>query len=141
MRRGRALHRRYGRAFGQKVAATTPEFEATLARFVSSAQAMIDDHNDKFFANARARVNDPSFGAKKLSLERGPKYIRVVVSDSYGDSKTGAGRSVYCFIDTTNGNILKSASWKAPAKHARGNIFDADPLQGVTQYGAQYLRR
>jgi hypothetical protein len=26
------------------------------------------------------------------------------------------------FIDLTNGDILKADGWKAPAKHARGNI-------------------
>ena len=33
------------------------------------------------------------------------------------------GGSVHCFVDNTNGNVLKAASWNAPAKHARGNIF------------------
>ncbi len=28
-------------------------------------------------------------------------------------------RSVYCFVDLENGDVLKSASWKAPAKYNR----------------------
>lgn len=135
--RGRALRHRYGRAFGQKAAQTTPEFEAALDRFIVGAQRAIDANTDEVFVSSRARLGDPTFGAKKLSLERGPKYIRVVVSDA---SSAGSSRSVYCFIDTTNGNILKSASWKTPAKHARGNIFDADSTSGITAYGAKYLR-
>jgi hypothetical protein len=89
------------------VAVTTPEFESALASFITAAQSAIDTHKDAFFADARARVNDPTFGAQKLSIERGGRYIRVVVADVNGSS-----RSVYCFVDTTNGDILKAASWK-----------------------------
>jgi hypothetical protein len=135
MRQGCALRQRYGRAFGQKVAVTTPEFDAALASFVAKAQAMIDANNDRFFADARGRTGDPAFGAKVLSTERGGRYVRVVIADA-----SGVSRSVYCFVDTTNGDILKAASWKAPAKHARGSIFSADPLQAVTQYGGRYMR-
>jgi len=136
-RRKQALRKhRLSHAFGQKVAATTPEFESALGRFISSAQAMLDAHKDRFFADARARTGDATFGAQKLTTERGGRYVRVVVSDR--DPSTG--RSVYCFVDTTNGDILKAASWKAPAKHARGNIFSDNPLSAVTEYGGRYLR-
>jgi hypothetical protein len=133
--RSNALRHRYGRAFGQKAAVTSPEFEAALASFISSAQHSIDEHNARFFADARVRTGDATFGGKKLSIERGPRYIRVVVADV-----SGVSRSVYCFIDATNGDILKSASWKTPAKHARGSIFAANPLDAVTVYGGRYLR-
>jgi hypothetical protein len=67
-------------------------------------------------------------------VEVGRKYARV-----YRVNSRGAKGSVYCFVDRSNGDILKSASWKAPAKHARGNIYAADPLAGVGLYGAAYL--
>lgn len=35
------------------------------------------------------------------------------------------------------GDLLKPASWKAPAKHARGNILDGTARYGV--YGPEYL--
>ncbi len=128
-----ALRRRYGRAV--KSAATSPEFDAALAAFVAAAQRAIDEHHVSAFAGSRASTGDPSFGAQKLTTEKGARYVRVVVSDV-----SGPHRSVYCFVDTTNGDILKAASWKAPAKHARGNIFAADPMQAVTVYGGKYLR-
>ena len=34
-------------------------------------------------------------------------------------------RSCHCFVDTTNGDILKPDSYKKPAPRARGNIYDA----------------
>ena len=73
-----------------------------------------------------AKVNERFGGTRTIA--RGRKYAKIV-----------NGGSVYCFVDRTNGDILKAASWKAPAKHARGNIYDADPLKGVGPYGAAYL--
>lgn len=46
---------------------------------------------------------------------RGRKYVRIVRTDS--------GRSVICFVERSNGDIWKAASWKAPALNfTRGNI-------------------
>jgi hypothetical protein len=70
-----------------------------------------------------------------LEVMDGQRYVRVVSRDS------GNSRSVYCFIDKSNGDILKAATWKAPAKHKRSNLNDEDyGLSGVGQYGAKYLR-
>lgn len=62
----------------------------------------------------------------------GSKYIRVI---SKGQ------RSVYCFLDK-HGNILKAASWAAPAKHIRGSVFDENYSWGAAlgPYGASYLK-
>jgi len=60
----------------------------------------------------------------------GTRYIRV--------TRDGAA---HAFIDRTNGDVLKPATWKAPAKHARGNIFDAsNGLAKMGEYGPAYLR-
>jgi hypothetical protein len=69
-----------------------------------------------------------------ITAESGPKYIRIV------ESRTDSQRSVYCFLNRTNGDILKSASWKAPAKHARGNVNTPGYQTCLTEYGAAYLR-
>jgi hypothetical protein len=74
-----------------------------------------------------------AFGGTR-KVEFGRKYARVYTVDS-----RGAKGGVYCFVDRKTGDVLKAASWKAPAKHARGNIYAADPLAGVGQYGAAYL--
>lgn len=69
-----------------------------------------------------------------LTAKPGRKYIKIVVT-------TAGSRSVYCFIDM-KGNIYKSASWNAPAKHVRGSVFDAEYSYGKSlgSYGAAYLR-
>jgi len=66
--------------------------------------------------------------------------------------KIANGDSVYCFIaigDSNTkslgyikmGDLLKPASWKTPAKHARGNIFDKASWENAfNQYGMNYLK-
>lgn len=50
-------------------------------------------------------------------LEEGRKYYKLIY-------QTGISRSVHCFIDKTTGDVLKSASWKSPAKGVRYNLLD-----------------
>jgi len=77
-----------------------------------------------------------SFFNPVVAYTTGPKYIRV-----YDVNMDGEARSVYCFIDRTNGDVLKAASWKIPAKHARGNIFDEhNGLARCNVNGPEYLR-
>ncbi len=72
-----------------------------------------------------------------LSAKPGNRYVRIEKADAKGSS-----RSVYCFIDRSNGDILKAASWRAPAKHARGNVFENDfglKSSGAGPHGVRYL--
>jgi hypothetical protein len=104
---------------------TTPEFDSALVSWLS----VVEGETKAYFARSFPSLSVPTF-----TLETGQRYIRVVVSRG-GDS----GRSVHSFIDKTNGDILKAASWKAPAKHARGNIFS--DIQGLDGKGSiAYLR-
>lgn len=51
---------------------------------------------------------------------KGRKFIRITYRFS-------GQRSVHSFIDLSNGDILKAASWSQPAKNGvRGNIFSDD---------------
>ena len=78
--------------------------------------------------------NYPEFAADycpPLVFERGAKNARII--------GTIAGqRSVFCFVRLEDGAILKAAGWRAPAKHARGNI--ANGAADVGPYGPAYLR-
>ena len=51
------------------------------------------------------------------TIETGKKYHKVIFVDG------GGHRSVHCFIDKQTGSVLKSASWKAPAKGERCNLL------------------
>jgi hypothetical protein len=70
--------------------------------------------------------------APELNVHMGRRYAKVV--------RTGAGRgeSVYFFVDLENGDLLKAASYKVPAKGARA-LFDADlGISAVGPHGAGY---
>lgn len=66
----------------------------------------------------------------------GPRYARIVREEG-----RNGGCSVVCFIDLTNGDILKG-SWKAPVKNGRrGNIFTPDRgASAMSEHGVRYLR-
>lgn len=106
---------------------TTTEisFDAALARFLGECQEMINAYYERSLKN----LTPPS-----LTIEPGSRYIRVVKNDSHGTS-----RSVYCFVDKNTGDILKAASWKAPAKGVRGNVTDHASKSCGTS-GAHYRR-
>ena len=91
----------------------------------------------QIFYNGCIRINHnhsvenyPNIAVDKFSVNKGRRYMKVV--------RRG---SVHCFVDRTNGDVLKAASWNAPAKHARGNIFDEDNgLGSMGEFGPAYLR-
>ncbi len=76
--------------------------------------------------------------APVFTLERGSKYIRVVMSyPDPNNTSVMTSRSVHCFLDK-EGNIYKAESWKKPAKGIRGNINnDQKPLLGYQFYYAR----
>lgn len=90
------------------------------------------------FMNKKAEANKvPSLGANTYTAQIGSKNIKIV--ECYLGNPND--RRVYCFLDR-EGNIFKAASWKAPAKHKRGSIFDPDFSwgRGLGPFGAAYLR-
>ena len=77
----------------------------------------------------KAWPSNPHGGAG-WDVTAGPKYLRV----------THHG-SVHSFVARSSGDVLKPASFKTPAKHARGNIYDDhNGLKGMGPYGPAYLR-
>jgi hypothetical protein len=49
-------------------------------------------------------------------------------------------RSSYAFVDKSNGDLYKSASWSQPANYVRGNINDDSGLDACDRYGIKYLK-
>lgn len=107
-------------------------FESTLESFVDEVNEMIEEEWDYTYADAPV-----------VSIDTGGRsYVRLV--------KGGKGHQngMYCFVRKAEnaakgsrvGDILKAASWKSPADHARGNIFDDNRMNAVTTYGAVYMR-
>ena len=110
------------------------DFEQLFSAWMIGAQKLITDSYVKDGYGPGGKYEKLSI--PQLWFQRGKKYIRVVREAHEHD------RSAHCFIDTTNGNILKAASWKAPElNHARGNLFDATGgLSWMGVYGPATLR-
>ena len=105
-----------------KVNSDTPE----LSQFLRNVHEVREKYYKSDLPNSTVNF------AGILEVNIGRRYISVW---SYS-----TGRSIYCFIDRTNGDVLKAATWKAPAKHARGNIFANDYKDKLGPYGPAYLR-
>lgn len=91
---------------------TQPVTAERLSQFINNLTAMYAKHYaDKGYTFEAS----PTFTAQK-----GSKNIKIV------ENRANGGGSVYCFIENDTGNILKAAGWKAPAKGARGSIWNDD---------------
>jgi hypothetical protein len=121
----------------------TPEkFATALNRFMAVLDDINFDHVAAFVKQSIEKEGGDGQITRNVYTQvyttmKGGRYIRIVTT-----SIEGHHRSVHCFVDSTNGNILKSASWKAPEKkNPRGNIFNADDgRSAMTVYGTYYLR-
>jgi len=103
------------------------DFESKLDSFVEGCNKIYNDYMN---------VSFPSNPRDSIEHRGGRKYAKIVTVGSDGES-----RSVFCFVNKENGDVLKAAGWKAPAKGARGNIYDDNNGLGrMTPYGAGYNR-
>ena len=78
---------------------------ADYSKFLTNLDHLNDDYKDKF----------------AIEFAEGSKYVKIV------SISAGGSRSVHSFVEKSNGNIWKAASWAAPARNfTRGNVFDAN---------------
>lgn len=66
--------------------------------------------------------------APSITYAKGIKFAKFVIDSG----------SVFAFVDLSNGDILKPASWQKPAKHARGNIYS--PTNGAEALNGHHIR-
>jgi hypothetical protein len=96
----------------------TDDFQKEFSLWVKKCQKMVDNYNKK-----------NKYKREILRVSPGSRYWKVSTQDY-----------VWAFVDAENGDVYKPASLRAPAKHARGNIFDKDNMSFVTPYGPKSLR-
>ena len=73
-----------------------------------------------------------------LSLKPGRKFIKVVEDNRvWGFVSLVDGEHKGAPIKV--GDIMKAAGWRAPAKHSRGSIFDAEMHKSFSWTGPNYL--
>lgn len=104
---------------------TSSVFDTKLSLFLNGVRAKIDAHWTSM---------GYTHGKPAIVTTDGHRYIRIVRDD-------GVQRSAWGFIDKSNGDVLKAAGWKVPAKHARGNIHHTEFALANCEYtGPKYLR-
>jgi hypothetical protein len=97
---------------------------------MSELSMALDEYADYLKANYNARGYSRPDRQLTVEFDMGSKFIKVIIGHT-GDTQ----RSSHSFIVVgeykgaknifKHGDILKSASWRAPAKNfARGNIMD-----------------
>ena len=105
---------------------------AEVCRFARDCEQLIRNH-DEYHAE------------HSIEMEFGTKFVRFVSAPKKGQ------KTSYLFVALVDGetkalgpwkqgDVLKCATWKQPAKHSRGNIFDTDKgMKYIGVYGPQYL--
>lgn len=97
----------------------------------------INDAIAKHYATTFTLLTAPTVGIDG----NGKKYLRVSFFRFHDSRGKSYPESVYFFVDLTNGNLLKPATYKAPElKNPCGNVFDKDILTKLTPYGVVYVR-
>ena len=74
-------------------------------------------------------------------IESGRKYHKIIMVIDNGPDRSPS-RSVHAFVDKNTGSVLKSASWKAPAKGERYNLLiikDREYLLKNAGWSGSYL--
>ena len=102
------------------------DFETAFDSFLKSCQELMDDHMKQFSWEC------------VLFVKSGRRYAKIIAKDVHDKNRYNSQR-MWAFIDKTNGDILKPAGWKTPAKHARGNIYEEDRMLFMTPYGPAYM--
>jgi len=126
-------------------------------------------HNQDLFPNevltripewmqACQRIIDADWTRSKMTHSPPPvikfrigKRFVIVTRHNWENGILQESGSAHAFIDITGGKIggkthlpgdvLMPATWRAPAKHARGNLFDVEGGTGcMGPYGPAYLK-
>jgi hypothetical protein len=109
-----------------------PEIFDAVERWMSEVQDLLTVHYTERF---------PTLDIPKVISAGGTKYLKIQLKSVGGsiDQPRDSFRA-FAFINLENGDLLKPATWKAPAKHARGNLFDEHGgMKWVTPYGMAYM--
>ena len=91
---------------------------AKLASWLEGSYKIHDDYMRKEFPK------NLEIFRTELEVRPGERYIKVFINEFARKTDEYVSGSIFAFIDRINGDVLKPAGTKAPAKKARGNLFD-----------------
>lgn len=95
----------------------------------------IEKVNDEIAEYYKQSLN--SLKPEVLTIEVGSKFIKLN-KGGYCWGFISRVDGVLHGLPIKKGDLFKAASYKAPAKHARGNIIDGTARYGV--YGPEYMK-
>ncbi len=111
-------------------------FETALEGFRAASEEVLRAHFDE---------NEFTFAVPHIEIgeRRGSVYAKLWRTES--DPETGEKRNystlIHAFVKIETGEIFKPSSTKAPAKHARGNIYEDAGRACLTDAGhVAYMR-
>lgn len=98
---------------------------------------MITERTQDYVAHLQGLIREkgaPMY--KTVQIEEGRKFFKIIFT-------TDHQRSVHSFVNKSNGDVYKPASWKAPAKGARFNVVTGmgELLQRADIYGSYLYKR
>lgn len=110
-----------------RVDVTTPEFVS----FYNAVIARVTEHYQTHYK---------VLPVPEFRIEPGSKFIRIVVGGSVHAFVAREDSTTKALGNVQAGDVMKAATYRAPAKHARGNIFDTANGSGrMTASGPEYL--
>lgn len=98
-------------------------FDKAFNEYLANIESMIHNH----YARDLPGIHPARY--PEVSVNKGRKYAKV------STHVPGGWGSVHSFVVLETGDILKPASFNAPAKHARGNIFEDGGIRALTTHG------
>ena len=122
---------------------------AVLAHTYALCEALRQNYIDYSIRSHALRTSDVEYHDAQIAKlkqgicdyefypETGKKYHKIVMN-------AAGSRSVHAFVDKKTGSVLKSASWKAPAKGERYNLLiikDREWLFENADWSGSYLYR
>lgn len=107
-----------------------------LPKFIDALTKFVNDGYPTSYKLGRTNI-EVAVPARVFDFEFGRKYARIL---HRGENESRP--TVYCFVDMNTGDILKAASYRAPARNGvRGNIFADDfGISCCARHSLKYLR-
>ena len=104
-----------------------------ITPFVNKLQERLTEYKN--------RNNFTYFEKYEVIATEATKFFKVYRVEVYENGKKNTPHIV-AFIDKATGDIFKPASWKAPAKHARGNVLSPENgMEAIDDMGfVKYLK-
>ena len=103
---------------GIKPEPSVSDFDSALNRLVEN----IHKDYDGWRGNVSYNHGD-NFDRAKITIKSGRKFIKIIRDTSVWGFVAKAD-GTHKGVPMKMGDVLKAASYNAPAKHTRGNIFD-----------------